>query len=82
MVEERELAGGFHKGGAMRSEDAAGNTLPMPRDGERALQTPRWAEHGAEDGGGNRPHPAVRDEAWAVCEGREGGTAATTGIAP
>jgi hypothetical protein len=76
MVEEREPAGGLHKGGAMRSEDAAGNTLPMPSDGERALQTPRWAEHGAEDCGWNRAYPAGGDKTRILLEGGNARTAA------
>jgi hypothetical protein len=56
----------------MRREDAARDTLPVSRDGERALQAARRAEHGAEDGGRNRANPAGAVQAWVLEVGESG----------
>jgi hypothetical protein len=65
----------------MRREDPARDALPVFRNGERTLPASRGIEHGAEDGGGNRAHPARRNEAWAVLAEGEGRTARIPGVA-
>jgi hypothetical protein len=63
----------------MWGKDAAGNFLSGRRDLEHQeseihpLQEPRRTEHGTEDGGRNRAHPAGGNEAWAVFRGGQGG---------
>jgi hypothetical protein len=63
----------------MRREDQTRDALPMSRDAERALQASRWIEHGAEDGGRNRPHPAGRNEARKLLEADQSGTGGISG---
>lgn len=59
----------------MRSEHPARESLPMPGDGERALQASRRPQHRTENGGGNRAHPARCHEAGALYGVHDGRTA-------
>jgi hypothetical protein len=74
MAEERKSAGRLHEGTAVRSEDEARYTLPMPRHGKWTLPPSRRTEYRAKDGGRNRAHQAGRDETRAVHAEGKGGT--------
>lgn len=71
MAEEREPARRLHEGPTMRRKDQARNALPVSGDAQRAMPSARRAEHGGEDGRGDRAHPARRDEAWLLLEAGE-----------
>jgi hypothetical protein len=58
----------------MRREDPAWDSLPVSRNEERTLPASRRIEHGAEDAGRNRAHPAGRHEVRELLEADQSGT--------
>ena len=49
----------------LRSEDSAGDAVPVSGHAERALPASRWTQHRSEDTRGDREHPAREPEARA-----------------
>ena len=66
----------------MRREDPARDALPVSRNGERTLPASRRIEHGAEDGGRNRAHPAGCYEARELLEPDQSGAGGISGTSP
>ena len=81
MAEEREPAGRLQQGTTVWSEDQAGYKLSVSRDAKRTLPASWRIEYRAEDGGRNRADSPGRNEAWAVLECSQGGTAVLPAIA-
>ena len=65
----------LHDSATVRSEDSAGNAVPVSRHPKQAsLPLARRAQHGPEDGGRPRAYPPSPAETWVVYETGTGGT--------